>query len=435
MKALFNFIFILFTLLVLLSCDSNEPQSASTLTLSVEDVSCTEAWLQLKTANLNLPNRITLFVNDLKYREYFINKSDTLLYIDSLLPNKSYSFKAISFYNAENGVNSNKVVSTTMDTTSNNFTWQSWTFGETSGGVLYDLAIINENDIWAVGEIEINDSIGSGQTFYNAIHWNGQQWELKKIQTLYLGNWLTLPIEGIFAFSPTDIWLAGSLPIHGDGTNWTIYDIRATVDRYLDVSRLWGSDPNNIYFVGRGGSIVHYNGSSFSKIESGTTLTFLDVYGSQNSKIGDYEVLTIYSRNYPLEKAIYKIEGNSAMQISAEPIIWELYSCWFVSNRHYYVVGSGMYEKSILSENLWRNDPLDFTTHSTYKIRGTGLNDIFSVGAYGEILHFNGYRWKSFIPELGIIQGEYYALDLKNNIVVVGGYEGIQAKITVGIRH
>ncbi len=125
MKSLFPFYFILFTLLALLSCDSNEPQSATTLNLSVEDVSCTEAWLQLKTANLNLPNRITLFVNDLKYREYLINKSDTLLYIDSLLPDKRYSFKAISFYNAEDGVKSNKVVSTTMDTTSNNFTWQS----------------------------------------------------------------------------------------------------------------------------------------------------------------------------------------------------------------------------------------------------------------------------------------------------------------------
>ena len=79
---------------------------------------------------------------------------------------------------------SNKVVSTTMDTSSNNFTWQSWTFGETSGGALYDLAIINENDIWAVGEIEINDSVGSGYTIYNAIHWNGQQWELKKIRYL-----------------------------------------------------------------------------------------------------------------------------------------------------------------------------------------------------------------------------------------------------------
>ena len=435
MKILFNFIFILFTSIALLSCDSNEPQSASTLNLSVEDVSCTEAWLQLKTANLNLPNRITLFVNDLKYREYLINQSDTLLYVDSLLPYQNYKFKVELNTRYNTSPTSNEILVQTIDTTSNNFIFQSWEFGNIYMSHINDVTIIDENDIWAVGEIYVEASVGSGSTLYNAVHWNGQQWELKKIETLFYGNWVITPLEGIFAFSSTDIWLGGSLPIHGDGTNWTIYDIRATVDPNLSVSRVWGSDPNNIYFVGRGGSIVHYNGSSFSKIESGTTIPFQDIFGSQNPKTGNYEVMTICFRNYPLEKAIYRIEGNTASQISTDPIEWELFSCWFVSNRHYYVVGSGMYEKSSLSENQWRNDPLDFTTHSIYKICGTGLNDIFCVGTFGEILHFNGHRWKSFIPELGTIDGDYYATDYKNDVVVAAGYEGTKAKIMVGIRN
>jgi len=47
-----------------------------------------------------------------------------------------------------------------MDTTSHNFTWQTWTFGEHSSSRLYDVAIINENNIWAVGEIYMKDSLG-----------------------------------------------------------------------------------------------------------------------------------------------------------------------------------------------------------------------------------------------------------------------------------
>ena len=47
-----------------------------------------------------------------------------------------------------------------QDTTSHNFTWQTWTFGEHSSSVLYDVVIIDENNIWAVGEIYLSDSLG-----------------------------------------------------------------------------------------------------------------------------------------------------------------------------------------------------------------------------------------------------------------------------------
>ncbi len=43
-------------------------------------------------------------------------------------------------------------------------------------------SIRQENDIWAVGEIlYLNDSLGSDPdpSLYNAVHWDGQSWELK----------------------------------------------------------------------------------------------------------------------------------------------------------------------------------------------------------------------------------------------------------------
>lgn len=62
-----------------------------------------------------------------------------------------------------------------MDTTSHNFTWQAFEFGkQTNVSRLFDVAIINENDIWAVGEIYMNDSLGNPATnAYNAVHWDG----------------------------------------------------------------------------------------------------------------------------------------------------------------------------------------------------------------------------------------------------------------------
>ncbi|MGB9664445.1 MAG: hypothetical protein ACPL25_05950 [Ignavibacteria bacterium] len=61
-----------------------------------------------------------------------------------------------------------------MDTTSHEFSWEITYLGDGGSSVLYDVAIINENNIWAVGEIYMNDSLGRPEpNAYNAIHWDG----------------------------------------------------------------------------------------------------------------------------------------------------------------------------------------------------------------------------------------------------------------------
>jgi hypothetical protein len=149
------------------------------------------------------------------------------------LPNTTYKFDAVTYEDGKE-VKSNPVTFTTLDTTSHNFTWQTFEFGQHSSSVLYDVAIIDENNIWAVGEIYMNDSLGNPDSkIYNAMHWNGNIWEPKRIKTLFGGNLITVPLAGIIAFSATDIWMVGSSPIHGDGANWTMYDLRSTVSPNL----------------------------------------------------------------------------------------------------------------------------------------------------------------------------------------------------------
>tara|TARA_B100000315_G_scaffold210472_1_gene206771 strand:- start:11 stop:451 length:441 start_codon:yes stop_codon:yes gene_type:complete len=61
-----------------------------------------------------------------------------------------------------------------LDTTSHNFVWELDTLGGYNS-VLRDVAIIDENNAWVVGNIE-TDSME-----YNAAHWNGYEWELNGI--------------------------------------------------------------------------------------------------------------------------------------------------------------------------------------------------------------------------------------------------------------
>ncbi|GIK22048.1 MAG: hypothetical protein PHY57_11300 [Ignavibacterium sp.] len=61
-KAIVGFLLIGFSLF-LKSCNTTEPPpngQKPTLELTLEDVSCIEAWIQLKTTNLQLPTTITL---------------------------------------------------------------------------------------------------------------------------------------------------------------------------------------------------------------------------------------------------------------------------------------------------------------------------------------------------------------------------------------
>jgi len=439
LKIITTFIFL--TGLFFFSCNTTEPDNKpADFEFAAEDASCTEAWIKLKADNIKAAQ---VFREDSLIYSFNSSSIDTVLYDEGLLPNQSYKYKLTIQHPLANGNNSavNKELTLqTMDTTSHNFTWQTFTFGQHSSSVLYDVAIINENNIWAVGEIYMNDSLGNPDPHaYNAVHWDGIKWDLIRINTQSDCNPVTYaPLRAIWAFSDSNIIITsgGSIGWFNGKTNKADCNIRPMLTG--SINKIWGTSSSDLYVVGNGGNIAHYDGSplanGWTKIESGTELDFLDIYGATDSKTNEQQILAVCTRNYPLGKAIFQLEGNIATQITSTPIQWELFSCWFVPNRHYYVIGSGIYEKSSLSDSVWRNEALDITHYGTSRIRGNAINDFFVVGAYGEILHYNGFNWKSFLPELGSLNGSYGSVDIKGNLVVITGFDAVTAKITIGIR-
>ncbi len=157
MKKGFCVLLLIILSLIVKSCNTTEPLDGQSLNLNLEDVSCTEAWIKLTATNFQLPATVTLkqtnSTDDTKSEILNLNTKDSLLYIDSLLPNQSYKFQSVIQSINQSEVNSNELRVTTMDTTSHNFTWQSFEFGEHGASFLWDVAIIEENNIWAVGEI------------------------------------------------------------------------------------------------------------------------------------------------------------------------------------------------------------------------------------------------------------------------------------------
>ncbi|GAB6282233.1 MAG: hypothetical protein STSR0008_09770 [Ignavibacterium sp.] len=314
-----------------------------------------------------------------------------------------------------------------MDTTSHNFTWQTFTFGgEKGSGVLYDVAIIDENNIWAVGEINIVDTSINGYTTYNAVHWDGSEWELKRISVDFRGNWITPILEGIFAFSASDIWFVGSLPIHGDGENWIMYDLRTTLDANISLSKVWGTSSNDIYFIGRSGSIAHYQNGRWKKIESGTELNIKDVWGI-NINNEQIAFCVTDDKNGIKNNEIIYIQNNS---IDIIVINYIVSSIWGPNKNIIYTGGFGLFKQT---NNNWKEINYNSLSYVN-RIRGNSSNDFFISGGFGLSAHFNGISWKIY-NEVSLNAGNYYSVSMKNNIVTLIGYNYNKALIALGRRN
>lgn len=427
---------------VLLSCNSANPpqppqETKPTLALAFYDASCTEAWLQLQTKDLTLPAELILKqynpTGDSVTKIVCLSTKDSLLYIDSLLPNKTYKFKIAVNTTSRPQPITNEVELTTMDTTSHDFTFQSWTFGTIGSSVLYDVAIINENDIWAVGQIMIADTSINGYTTYNAVHWDGGTW------TLYKLYFYTIPgqqdtgvyeARSIFAFDANNIWITSGSQI----TKWN--GVRQ-INRQLTsvyANKLWGTNNNNIYAVGINGQIAHYNGANWQRIESGTTLNINDILGDYNEKTQQWEILAVAGNKLQgSENKILRIlENNTSTQLNSSGTAWPLRTLWFKASKKYFVAGSGVFNKNKITEINWKECILDISINSTNRIRGLNINEIIAVGGFGEMLHFNGYSWVSFIDQTGLSSGNYLGVDLKGELCIAVGQNNSNAVITKG---
>ena len=415
-----------------------EPPKPPTLSLKVEDASCTEAWLKFSTTET--PATVRLLRDDQRISDLRLLTSDSLVVTEGLLPKHTYAFQLQKLAADSNVIEtSTRVQLTTMDTSSHDWHFDIDTLGVTSS-VLYDVAIISDTNMWAVGEIFLNDSV-TGQldpVHYNAAHWDGTRWNIMRLFSdcrLYWPNcgpvyFTASPGKAIFAFAANDIWIVAGGVHHFDGIRWTeqraIVEVGAT-------NKIWGSNSNDMWFVGNGGIMIHKSGSTWQRVESGTTLHMYDVKGGGT---GSTQVVAVAGRlGENFERGIFGMDRDGIVAFSDRGIRGTLHGVWFAANRKYYVVGEGIYSKnSIKSTESWVPLHGGVTDYFAYDITATASNDMIVCGSFGELLHFNGYSWKSYHGATSISAGAYYATALAGNLCIAVGYESPRAVVAVGRR-
>ncbi len=426
-----NTLFILLTF-AFLSCNTNEPENTDKLILTVEDVSCTEAWLKISEAKGSL---ITLKRDEKEIMQFKLTGTDTVVLDNSLLPNKAYYYEALV---NNNEILSNKISVTTMDTTSHNFTWQTFIVGNPLGGSNWfnDVAILDKDNIWVAGRYFIKDSL----QMFNAIHWNGSDWEYKRIQFYTIcGQEDRTPFitKSLFPFG------ANNFMINAGDQVATISGGKQTKTQCLPnsyyINKMWISQSNELIAVGNYGNITSYDGKTWTEIESGTEMDIQDVWGITDKNTGEETILCVASNIFTADgNKIIRIKNDKAEEISNDGIPPYYYSSvWFKSDKIAYITGNDTYVSyNFLNETGWTMVNPRITSYYSNCIRGIDYNDIILCGSNGDIAHFNGYSWKDYLNNpLPEFYGQLYSVDIKGNTICAVGSYGQQAIIILGKRN
>jgi len=413
----------------------NPPEAKATLTL--QDKSCTEFWLKLELENFTLPVNVQLMKDNLLQTEVNgLSRNNTTLYIDSLLPNKTYNFIVVVSNNEQQDT-SDQLQAATLDTTSHFFSYQTFEFGDPLTGnssILYDVTIAG-NEIWAVGEIYLNDSLG--QTVrYNAVHWDGSQWELKRI--LYQGGFWV--IRTVFAINENDIWFSAF--VRYDGQNFIELPIPPILMGWT-VNKIWGRSSGDLYVVGNNGNIARYLNGTWSKIESGTDLPLIDIYSNVENEI--YAAGINVSE---VKGVVLKGTGNQfSVMINSEIIneselfdklYGDLASVWIDELGTIYAGGNLLYRYknnewnyvTSLPENFIGGNPGSYYRGALSSIRGNASNDYIIAGERNTLKHFNGVSWEQIgLPYSPSSPIGWAKVIQKGNLAVAVGINGSKAFI------
>lgn len=203
---------------------------------------------------------------------------------------------------------------------------------------------------------------------------------------------------------------------------------------------IWGSSGTDVFVIGQGGAILHYDGIELTAMASGTEKGLHGIWGSSGSDVfvaGSNGVILGYngtqwsSMTSGIESNLYEIWGSSETDVYAvggdmefdeslevsiqgwilhfDGLEWGVfksltnivpYGIWGSSGSDIYIVGIGVDEQDFYHEIMHYNGTEWSTVYHTEDIFlsgiwGSSATDIFVSGSKGTILHYNGYEWSA----------------------------------------
>jgi hypothetical protein len=434
-KAIVGFLLIGFSLL-LKSCNTTEPPPPPPPngTTVFNTINLTIEWADLHRIKIKWSISLEDTLNSFRYelrrkdesggeitKNFFISGSDTS-YIDgetdSLASGKNFIYKVKAYDTNDKLIDTSKAVTAkTLSPTSHDITWDIDTLGQ-QGNFLYDIWGLDENNVYAVGYSTLNGSN------YNIIKWNGTNWQPFSLVEGVLTD--------IFCFSNNNIIVVGSFGSYGFAAIWNgaiweetnFFSYFPNGDTIWALNAVWGSSTDDIWAVGDKGTIIHWDGSEWRKIDAGISTRITAIWGISQSEIYIVPISGVQS-------SLYRYNGLSWEKIFDNIGIYST-TLWKAESGNLLIGGTSLleYDGSILQEVY-----ISGRTRGIVKVRGSEINNVFTVGDFGEITHFNGVSWIN-LDDFEVPDGRYrvlYSVWCTENKVFIVGVDENRAIIITGI--
>jgi len=148
------------------------------------------------------------------------------------------------------------------------------------GDVFHRIGTDTTETFWWVWPASPTDVffVGSAGVIY---HWNGTG------DATAMASPVTEVLYGVWGAAPDDVWAVGGNPfgtgdvdiiLHYDGSDWTRMPL--TAGPGVSLFKVWGSGSDDVFVVGQSGTILHWDGSSWSPQTSGARPTLFTTSGT-----------------------------------------------------------------------------------------------------------------------------------------------------------
>ncbi|MCX8043699.1 MAG: PKD domain-containing protein [Desulfobacterota bacterium] len=212
-----------------------------------------------------------------------------------------------------------------------------------------------------------------------------QEWE-------QMDSPVTTPLKGIWGTGSDNIYAVGSggVILHYDGTAWSRVQ---NVPVSENLTAIHGNAASNIVAVGEKGVLVQYNGSTWAKrtVTTGHNLNAVWVASSSRMFIAGENGLILDCDRTTCEQSNYITS-------------YSFNSIWASSENDVYIVGGG---GMIIHFDGTRWLPMESgTTDILYSIWGAGASNIYAAGENGAVRYYNGTAWSA----AKVVKRNYYAI-------------------------
>jgi hypothetical protein len=392
------------------------PVIKDTITISVTGTThrSIELKVQTTTNDSSLKIRLLRVFNsaETQIAEYSILITDTSIIDDDngngLQLNTEYTYFAVTAdTTGQLKDTSNTITARTLAPTSHNYTWQEYTIGNWQSA-LYDVWGTDENNVYAVGYVAIDD------TAFSIWHWDGIEWN--PVLTKAGGT-------AIYGFSATDIWTLGGSIFHYNGITWEeiLFRSQVLVDN-IPYTSIWGTSSNDMYFGNAWGKIIHWNGNTAYVVASGYDNPLHDMDG-----ISENFIIAV-GTNLVLPSSSAFFNGNSWDIYPYVDSLFSLNSVSIIIPNEIYWGGEGIFRtlngvfSKIYSSGYYVWD-IDYN-----KTNG----EIVACGSFDGVYVYNGQDWTSYKDIVSNDHSIYTGIYLTGNTIFCVGSTSSQAKIIIG---